>query len=125
MKTFSWASGLSRHMVQHKNISIPCYVCKKAFKRKDKLREHILRTHDTFKSYSDTVRPSSTVTMQNNMLWNKSENCAKNNNKPPETLNWNANTDPNDLVETIKTNMRMGLNCDIYINTLRDMGIIA
>lgn len=110
-------------MLNHKNISFPCYVCNKTFKRKDKLREHILRTHDPVKSHGNTVNPFFTAT-QHHKPCNKSENCAQNNNKPLEKLNWNADTNPKDLIEAIKINMRIGVNYDIYINTLRDMGII-
>lgn len=41
-----------------------------------------------------------------------------------EVLKWSFDTDPADLVEAIRINIRLGAKYDVYINTLRDMGII-
>lgn len=39
-------------------------------------------------------------------------------------IEWDSDTDPNDIVAAIKINKRLGTNYDLYIHTLRDMGII-
>lgn len=39
-------------------------------------------------------------------------------------LEWDSETEPNDVVEAIKINSRLRLDYSIYIHTLRDMGII-
>lgn len=44
--------------------------------------------------------------------------------KNEEVLDWDFETNPRDIVEAIRINMRLGVDFQIYINTLRHMGII-
>lgn len=46
------------------------------------------------------------------------------NRSEPSIIDWDENTDPSTIVDMIRINRRLGLDYSIYVNILRDMGII-
>lgn len=121
---FSWPSGLSRHSNIHKNLSFQCDLCNKIFTRKDNLNSHVQRLHTADELYI----PFNSQKVASKSKWQSFEkvNCCQISERleNEEVLKWNSNTNPNDIVELIRICIRLGIEYHVYINTLRDMGII-